>query len=84
MRPGGEEPVYHTPYFQPAGRVVLDRAVRNSAQAQQVVEVSPSASRIPMAVPVDLAGEEASARKVWTKSPPVGNKSARPFTLTLT
>lgn len=48
---------------RPAGRVVLDRAVRNSAQAQQVVEVSPSASRIPMAVPVDLAGEEASARK---------------------
>lgn len=64
--------MYHAPYFQPAERVVLDRAARNSAQAQQAVGVSPSASRIPMAVPVDLAGGEASARKVWTKPPTVG------------
>lgn len=49
----------------------MDRAARNSAQAQQAVGVSPSASRIPMAVPVDLAGGEASARKVRTKPPSV-------------
>lgn len=48
---------------RPAERVVLDRAARNSAQAQQAVGVSPSASQIPMAVLVDPAGGEASARK---------------------
>lgn len=48
---------------RPAERVVLDRAARSSAQAQQAVGVSPSAYQIPMAVPVDLAGGEANARK---------------------
>lgn len=48
---------------KPAERAVLDRAARNSAQAQQAVGVSLSASRIPMDVLVDLAGGEASARK---------------------
>lgn len=63
---------YHTPSFQPAERVVLGRAARNSAQAQQAAGVSPSASQIPTAVLVDPAGGEASARKVWTKLPPMG------------
>lgn len=63
---------YHTPSFQPAERVVLGRAARNSAQAQQAAGVSPSAFQIPTAVLVDPAGGEASARKVCTKLPPMG------------
>lgn len=48
---------------RPAERAVLGRAARSSAQAQQAAGASPSASQTPMAVLVDLAGEEASARK---------------------
>ncbi|KAB0391161.1 hypothetical protein E2I00_016913, partial [Balaenoptera physalus] len=56
---------------RPAERAVLGRAARNSAQAHQAAEASPSAFRTPMAVLVDLAGEEASARKVRTNPPSV-------------
>lgn len=66
------ESIYHTTCVQPAERVVLGRAARNSALAPQAVGVSPSASRIPMVVPAALAGGEASARKVCTSSPPMG------------
>lgn len=55
--------------LQPAGRAVLGRAARSSAQAHRAAGVSPSASQTPTAALVDLAGEEASARKVWTDLP---------------
>lgn len=47
----------------------MDSAARSSARAHRAAEVSPSASRTPTAVLVDLAGEEASVRKVWTDLP---------------
>lgn len=57
-------PYLQIPSFQPAERAVLGRAARSSAQARQAAGASPSASQIPMAVLVGLAGEEASAKKV--------------------
>lgn len=48
----------------------MGRAARSSAQVRQAAGASPSASRTPMAVLVDLAGEEASVRKVCTHHPP--------------
>lgn len=61
----------------------MGRAARSSARAHQAAEVSPSASRTPTAVLVDLAGEEASARKVRTDLPsavpdPDSRPQARP------
>lgn len=55
--------------FQPAERAVLGRAARSSVQAHQAAGASPSASQTPTAVLVDLAGEEASARKVCINLP---------------
>ena len=49
----------------------MGRAARSSAQAHQAAGASPSASQTPMAVLVDLDGEEASARKVRTNPPSV-------------
>lgn len=64
------------PAFQPAERAILGRAARSSAQVHQAAGASPSASQTPMAVLVDLAGEEASVRKVCAHPPP------RPLTQT--
>lgn len=59
----------HIPSFQPAERAVLGRAARSSAQARQAAGASLSASQIPMAVLVGLAGEEANAKKVCINPP---------------
>jgi hypothetical protein len=70
-------PHTYTPSFQPAEKAVLDRGARSSVQAPQAVGVSPSASQTPMAVLVDLVGEEVSARKVWTNSPSMATSLAQ-------
>lgn len=61
-----QKPLHHMASSQPAERAVLGRAARSSAQVHQAAGASPSASQTPTAVLVDLAGEEASARKVCT------------------
>lgn len=61
-----QKPLHHMSSFQPAERAVLGRAARSSAPVHQAAGALPSASQTPTAVLVDLAGEEASARKVCT------------------
>lgn len=58
-----------TLFFQPAGRAALARAARSSVQALPAAVGSASASRTHTAALADLAGEEASARRVWPHLP---------------